>query len=212
VLRASLLACRRSWEPLTRRGAALSEWRRSTMTAERCAAGVRSRADAPTAAGPVLRRFRRHHLEPHLRAYYDHLIARGKLHKVAMVATMRRLLLILNAIIKTGTPWKHHARTPLELYRLSTSPQAGCFISIPEPVDLWQPFQPQPQELTSMTVASLASERRDKTRQELPEWRIQNHHRTKAGGKGRSCHWRGPRHRTRRGDAARARGCQGRGQ
>jgi transposase len=43
---------------------------------------------------------------PHLRAYYDHLIARGKLHKVAMVATMRRLLLILNAIIKTGTPWQ----------------------------------------------------------------------------------------------------------
>ena len=43
---------------------------------------------------------------PHLRAYYDQLIARGKLHKVAMVATMRRLLLILNAIIKTRTPWR----------------------------------------------------------------------------------------------------------
>jgi hypothetical protein len=35
-----------------------------------------------------------------------HLIANGKLHKVAMVATMRRLLLILNAIIKTKTPWR----------------------------------------------------------------------------------------------------------
>ena len=43
---------------------------------------------------------------PPLRAYYDHLIAKGKLHKVAMVATMRRLLLILNAILKTGTPWR----------------------------------------------------------------------------------------------------------
>lgn len=42
---------------------------------------------------------------PHLRAYYDGLRARGKLHKVALVATMRKLLLILNAIIKTDTPW-----------------------------------------------------------------------------------------------------------
>jgi transposase len=41
----------------------------------------------------------------HLRAYYDRLRARGKLHKVALVATMRKLLLILNAIIKTDTPW-----------------------------------------------------------------------------------------------------------
>jgi transposase len=36
----------------------------------------------------------------HLRAYYDRLRVRGKLHKVALVATMRKLLLILNAIIK----------------------------------------------------------------------------------------------------------------
>lgn len=42
---------------------------------------------------------------PHLRAYYDCLRARGKPHKVALVATMRKLLLILNAIIKTDTPW-----------------------------------------------------------------------------------------------------------
>jgi transposase len=42
---------------------------------------------------------------PHLRAHYDRLRARGKLHKVALVATMRKLLLILNAIIKTDTPW-----------------------------------------------------------------------------------------------------------
>lgn len=42
---------------------------------------------------------------PHLRAYYDRLRGRGKPHKVALVATMRKLLLILNAIIKTDTPW-----------------------------------------------------------------------------------------------------------
>lgn len=34
-----------------------------------------------------------------LRAYYERLIGNGKLHKVALVATMRRLLLILNAIM-----------------------------------------------------------------------------------------------------------------
>jgi len=43
---------------------------------------------------------------PPLRSYYEHLIAIGKVHKVAMVATMRRLLLMLNAIIKTNTPWR----------------------------------------------------------------------------------------------------------
>lgn len=42
---------------------------------------------------------------PHLRAYYAGLRARGKQHKVALVATMRKLLLILNAIIKTDIPW-----------------------------------------------------------------------------------------------------------
>jgi transposase len=41
----------------------------------------------------------------HLRACYDRLRVRGKLHKVALVATMRKLLLILNAIIKTDTRW-----------------------------------------------------------------------------------------------------------
>jgi transposase len=43
---------------------------------------------------------------PMLRAYYERLIGKGKLHKVALVATMRRLLLILNAIVKTRTPWR----------------------------------------------------------------------------------------------------------
>jgi len=42
---------------------------------------------------------------PYLKAYYARLRAKGKLHKVALVATMRKLLLILNAIIKTNTPW-----------------------------------------------------------------------------------------------------------
>ena len=42
---------------------------------------------------------------PPLRAYHQHLLARGKPFKVALTATMRKLLLILNAIVKTATPW-----------------------------------------------------------------------------------------------------------
>ncbi len=43
---------------------------------------------------------------PVLRAYFQHLRVQGKPGKVALVAAMRKLLLILNAIIKTGTPWR----------------------------------------------------------------------------------------------------------
>jgi transposase len=42
---------------------------------------------------------------PVIRAFYDRLIAAGKLPKVALVACMRKLLTILNAMLKTGTPW-----------------------------------------------------------------------------------------------------------
>ena len=39
--------------------------------------------------------------------YYERLAAAGKPRKVPLVACMRRLLVILNAIIRTGTPWKN---------------------------------------------------------------------------------------------------------
>lgn len=42
-----------------------------------------------------------------IRAHYNHLISKGKLFKVAMVACMRKLLLILNNILKTKTPWRY---------------------------------------------------------------------------------------------------------
>ena len=48
---------------------------------------------------------RRHN--PVLRATYERLVAAGKPRKVALVACMRRLLVILNAIVRTGTPWRH---------------------------------------------------------------------------------------------------------
>jgi len=42
---------------------------------------------------------------PVLRAFYQRLLAAGKLKKVALVACMRKLLTILNAMVKTQTRW-----------------------------------------------------------------------------------------------------------
>ena len=42
---------------------------------------------------------------PVIRAYYQQLIARGKLRKVALVACMRKLLITLNAIVRSDRPW-----------------------------------------------------------------------------------------------------------
>ena len=49
---------------------------------------------------------RRHN--PVLRAAYERLIAAGKPRKVALVACMRKLLTILNAIVRTRTPWQNN--------------------------------------------------------------------------------------------------------
>ena len=43
---------------------------------------------------------------PVLKPFYQRLRAAGKLPKVALVATMRRLLLILNAMLKSHTAWR----------------------------------------------------------------------------------------------------------
>jgi transposase len=42
---------------------------------------------------------------PAIRAHYKHLRAAGKVPKVALVACMRKLLIILNAMVRTSTPW-----------------------------------------------------------------------------------------------------------
>lgn len=43
---------------------------------------------------------------PVIRAFYERLIAKGKEKKVALAACMRKLLVILNAIIRDRKPWK----------------------------------------------------------------------------------------------------------
>ncbi len=43
---------------------------------------------------------------PRLRAFYRRLVAAGKPAKVALVACMRKLVVILNAMLRDGTPWQ----------------------------------------------------------------------------------------------------------
>lgn len=45
------------------------------------------------------------HRNPALRVFYQRLRSAGKPPKVALVAVMRKLLTIMNAMLKTGTPW-----------------------------------------------------------------------------------------------------------
>jgi transposase len=42
---------------------------------------------------------------PVIRAFYERLLAAGKPPKVALVACMRKLLTILNAIVRDAAPW-----------------------------------------------------------------------------------------------------------
>ena len=42
---------------------------------------------------------------PVLKAFYQRLLAKGKLPMVALTACMRKLLVILNTLVKNNTPW-----------------------------------------------------------------------------------------------------------
>jgi len=48
---------------------------------------------------------------PTIRSFYQRLIAAGKPHKVALTACMRKLLVILNAMIRDMKPWDPNYRT-----------------------------------------------------------------------------------------------------
>lgn len=43
---------------------------------------------------------------PVIRSFYERLLAKGKLQKVALTACMRKLLVILNAMIRDMEPWQ----------------------------------------------------------------------------------------------------------
>jgi transposase len=42
---------------------------------------------------------------PPLKAFYQRLLAAGKAKKLAVIACLRKLLVILNAMVASGTPW-----------------------------------------------------------------------------------------------------------
>jgi transposase len=42
------------------------------------------------------------------KVFFERLIANGKKYKVAIVAAMRKLIAILNSMIKTNTAWNEH--------------------------------------------------------------------------------------------------------
>jgi len=44
---------------------------------------------------------------PVIRRHYQHLLAAGKRKKVALIACLRKLLTMLNAMLREGKPWKH---------------------------------------------------------------------------------------------------------
>lgn len=50
---------------------------------------------------------------PPIRTYYQHLRDAGKIKKVALVACMRKLLICLNAMVKTNQPWDDDKVTAL---------------------------------------------------------------------------------------------------
>jgi transposase len=50
---------------------------------------------------------------PVLKDFYQRLLAVGKPKKVALVACMRKLLTILNSMIKHDQPWKHEVKKPV---------------------------------------------------------------------------------------------------
>ena len=49
---------------------------------------------------------------PVLRGLYQRLLTAGKPKKVALTACMRKLLTILNAMVKSGQPWSSPVVTP----------------------------------------------------------------------------------------------------
>ena len=42
---------------------------------------------------------------PVIKAFYESLLARGKAKKLALIACLRKLLIILNSMLRNGTPW-----------------------------------------------------------------------------------------------------------
>lgn len=60
---------------------------------------------APVRAALYMAVLSARNFNPAIRRFYDRLLAKGKLKKVAMVACMRKLIIIMNAMLRDGTRW-----------------------------------------------------------------------------------------------------------
>jgi transposase len=58
---------------------------------------------------------------PQLMTFYQRLIAAGKLHRIALVACARKLLIFANTIVARGTPWKRHHPIPTAIAHAATA-------------------------------------------------------------------------------------------
>ena len=77
------------------------------MRGKRTVWGGRARVRAALYMGAlVASRF-----NPVIRDFYQRLLAAGKPKKLALTACMRKLLIILNSMLKHGSPW--HDMTPM---------------------------------------------------------------------------------------------------
>ena len=86
-------------------GVAPLNWDSGQQRGRRCIWGGRAQVRAVLYMGALAAaRF-----NPIIRAFHARLIAAGKLPKVALVACMRKLLTILNAIVRDRTPWTREA-------------------------------------------------------------------------------------------------------
>jgi len=73
--------------------------------------------------------------QPALHAFYQRLRERGKPATVALVAAMRKLLAILNAVLKHHTPWNRPVTHPHNGGSVAHKFTGGMFPVIPEPVN-----------------------------------------------------------------------------
>ena len=83
-----------------------SESRRSTATAAHCAGAAPSPAAAPPCAPPSSWPPWSPAAGTRHRAHYDKLRAAGKTGKQALTACIRKLIVILNAILRDRKPWQ----------------------------------------------------------------------------------------------------------
>jgi len=64
---------------------------------------------------------------PAIKAFYQRLLAAGKLPKVALVACMRKLLTSLNAMVRSNKPWKQLPSRRLTSKTVYSCPPAPAF-------------------------------------------------------------------------------------